>query len=75
MTVTTGLLHEAAVLVTATRHATAPALQRHLRVTFPVALRLLDELTAAGICGPSNGTIPRDVLMTTEQAERALRRR
>ncbi|MEW6649334.1 MAG: DNA translocase FtsK [Chloroflexota bacterium] len=49
------LLEQAIDLVRKTRRASASLLQRRLRIGFPRAARLLDELEEMGIVGPSQG--------------------
>ena len=44
--------------------ASASYLQRKLRVGYARAARILDELEEAGIIGPSNGSKPREILVT-----------
>ena len=44
-------------------------LQRMFKVGFNRAARIVDQLAAAGIVGPEEGTKPRKVLMSSEQLE------
>lgn len=44
-------------------------LQRHLRIGFNRAARIMDQLYAAGVVSKDEGTKPRKVLMTKEQFE------
>jgi S-DNA-T family DNA segregation ATPase FtsK/SpoIIIE len=46
-------------------------LQRRLRVGYPRAARLMDELEAQGIVGPAEGGGSREVFAAEEQAEEA----
>lgn len=58
------LFEDAKALVLETQKASASMLQRRLSVGFNRATRLMDELEAAGVIGPAEGTKPRKVLMT-----------
>ncbi len=58
------LVEEAISLVQETRRASASLLQRRLRIGYPRAARLLDQLEEMGIVGPSQGGgRERDVLV------------
>lgn len=61
------LLHHAADLVTETRFGSTSLLQRRLRLDFAQATRLMDQLEAAGVVGPPQGTNARDVLVTVDE--------
>ena len=41
-------------------------MQRKLRIGYPRAARLLDFLTNNGVVGPSRGSKPREILVSTE---------
>lgn len=58
------LFEEARALVVETQKASASMIQRRLSVGFNRATRLMEELEAAGVIGPAEGTKPRKVLMT-----------
>lgn len=58
------LFEEARALVIETQKASASMLQRRLSVGFNRATRLMEELEAAGVIGPAEGTKPRKVLQT-----------
>ncbi|WP_295505142.1 DNA translocase FtsK [uncultured Streptococcus sp.] len=58
------LFEEAKALVIETQKASASMLQRRLSVGFNRATRLMEELEAAGVIGPAEGTKPRKVLQT-----------
>jgi S-DNA-T family DNA segregation ATPase FtsK/SpoIIIE len=49
------LLEQAIEVVRHSQHASASLLQRRLRVGYPRAARLLDELEELGVVGPSQG--------------------
>lgn len=63
------LFEDAKALVIETQKASASMLQRRLSVGFNRATRLMDELEAAGVIGPAEGTKPRKVLMTKPTPE------
>lgn len=63
------LFEDAKALILETQKASASMLQRHLSVGFNRATRLMDELEAAGVIGPAEGTKPRKVLMTKPTPE------
>ncbi|MGT2910436.1 DNA translocase FtsK [Streptococcus cameli] len=58
------LFTEAKALVIETQKASASMIQRRLSVGFNRATRLMEELEAAGVIGPAEGTKPRKVLET-----------
>lgn len=58
------LFEEAKSLVIETQKASASMIQRRLSVGFNRATRLMEELEAAGVIGPAEGTKPRKVLQT-----------
>lgn len=57
------LFDEAVTVVTQYDRASASLLQRRLKVGYARAARILDELEAAGIVGPADGSKPREVLV------------
>ncbi|MCX8024259.1 MAG: DNA translocase FtsK, partial [Thermanaerothrix sp.] len=62
------LLEQAITLVRRTQRASASLLQRRLRIGYPRAARLLDELEAMGIVGPAQGGgREREVLLPPEE--------
>lgn len=64
------LLDKAVEIVRRDQHASASLLQRRLRVGYPRAARLIDELEEMGIVGPSQGGgKERDVLVPPEDEE------
>ncbi|MEM5774791.1 MAG: FtsK/SpoIIIE domain-containing protein, partial [Anaerolineaceae bacterium] len=64
------LVEEAIKVVRETRHASASLLQRRLRIGYPRAARLIDELEELGVVGPSQGGgKERDVLISAEDEE------
>jgi S-DNA-T family DNA segregation ATPase FtsK/SpoIIIE len=49
------LVKKAIAIVRETQRASASMLQRRLRIGYPRAARLMDELEALGVIGPSQG--------------------
>jgi S-DNA-T family DNA segregation ATPase FtsK/SpoIIIE len=63
---------EAVKLISQTGKASASLFQRHLKLGYARAARLLDQLEGAGIVGPGQGAKPRDILIphqTTDNPE------
>ncbi len=61
------LIEEAKSLIMASQHASASLLQRRLRIGYPRAARLLDQLEEMGLVGPSpGGGREREVLVDPE---------
>lgn len=58
------LLEDAVRFVIETEKASTSLLQRRFRVGYNRAARLVDELEARGVVGPSRGSKPREVTMT-----------
>jgi S-DNA-T family DNA segregation ATPase FtsK/SpoIIIE len=50
-----GLVKKAILMVRESRHASASLLQRRLKIGYPRAARLMDELEELGVVGPSQG--------------------
>ena len=64
------LVERAIEIVRETQRASASLLQRRLRIGYPRAARLIDELEELGIVGPSRGGgREREVLMNKEEDE------
>ncbi len=62
-----GLIEQAVSIVKQSQRASASLLQRRLRVGYPRAARLLDQLEEMGVVGPSQGGgKERDVLVSAE---------
>ncbi len=65
-----GLIEQAISIVRSTQRASASLLQRRLRIGYPRAARLLDQLEEMGVVGPSQGGgKERDVLPFDEENE------
>ena len=60
------LFEDAARIVVGMQSGSTSMLQRRLKLGYNRAGRLMDELEAAGIVGGSQGSKPRDVLISTE---------
>jgi len=62
-----GLIEQAVSIVRSSQRASASLLQRRLRIGYPRAARLLDQLEEMGVVGPSlGGGKERDVLVSPE---------
>ncbi|MBI4530155.1 MAG: DNA translocase FtsK 4TM domain-containing protein [Candidatus Latescibacteria bacterium] len=68
------LFEEAARTVVHYQQGSASLLQRRLKVGYARAARLIDELEAAGIVGPAEGSRSREVLVDEDLLEEMLRR-
>jgi len=56
---------DAVALVTKTRQASISMIQRHLRVGYNRAARMIEVMEKEGVVGPSDGVKPREVLVTS----------
>jgi S-DNA-T family DNA segregation ATPase FtsK/SpoIIIE len=54
---------EAVALITRTRQASISMIQRHLRIGYNRAARIIEVMEKEGIVGPSDGAKPREVLV------------
>jgi S-DNA-T family DNA segregation ATPase FtsK/SpoIIIE len=64
------LVEKAIDLVTRTQRASASMLQRQLRIGYPRAARLMDELEEMGVVGPAQGGgREREVLIDPDEDE------
>ena len=60
------LFEEAAKIIVRHQQGSVSLLQRRLKVGYSRAARLIDELEAAGIVGPFDGSKAREVLVETD---------
>ena len=64
------LVNQAVEIVKSSGHASASMLQRRLRIGYPRAARLIDELEEMGVVGPSQGGgRERDVLVNDDEED------
>jgi S-DNA-T family DNA segregation ATPase FtsK/SpoIIIE len=56
------LFNEAVGLVHSSGKASASLMQRHLKIGYARAARILDELEQAGVVGPADGAKPRQII-------------
>ena len=64
------LFREAAEVVIQHQHGSTSLLQRRLKIGYGRAARVIDQLHAAGILGPPDGSKPRDVLAGLDDLDR-----
>lgn len=63
------LFNDAAVFVVEQGQASVSSIQRHFRIGYNRAARLVDELESCNVVSGANGSKPRQVLMTKENFE------
>jgi S-DNA-T family DNA segregation ATPase FtsK/SpoIIIE len=56
---------DAVALIAKTKQASISMIQRHLRIGYNRAARIIETMEKEGIVGPSDGAKPRDVLITS----------
>lgn len=61
------LMKEVLAYIVETKKVSASLLQRRFRIGYNRAARIVDDLEASGLIGPSEGSKPREVLMTESQ--------
>jgi S-DNA-T family DNA segregation ATPase FtsK/SpoIIIE len=64
------LFREAADVVVQNQGGSTSLLQRRLKVGYGRAARIIDQLHAAGVLGPPDGSKPRDVLVGLDELDR-----
>jgi S-DNA-T family DNA segregation ATPase FtsK/SpoIIIE len=64
------LFREAAEVVVQNQQGSTSLLQRRLKVGYGRAARIIDQLHAAGVLGPPDGSKPRDVLCGLDELDR-----
>jgi len=60
---------DAVALITKTGQASISMIQRHLRIGYNRAARIIEKMEKEGIVGPSDGAKPRDVLVSSFDRE------
>ena len=66
------LLEDAVDCVLSTGIASTSGVQRRFSIGYQRAARLIDTMAELGIVGPANGSKPREILMTGDQARAAI---
>ena len=66
------LLGEAVNCVMSTGIASSSGIQRRFSIGYTRAARLIDTMAELGIVGPSQGSKPRDILMSADEARQAV---
>ncbi|MBQ8993893.1 MAG: DNA translocase FtsK, partial [Turicibacter sp.] len=61
------IMREVLAYIIETKKVSASLLQRRFRIGYNRAARIVDDLEAGGLIGPSEGSKPREVLMTESQ--------
>ena len=61
------MLPQAVEVIFDTKQASVSMLQRRLKLGYARAARIMDEMEEKGIVGPSQGSKPRDILISREQ--------
>ena len=61
------LYDDAVAFVVAEEKASTSLIQRHFRIGYNRAANIIDQMEAAGIIGPQDGSKPRQVLLTKER--------
>jgi S-DNA-T family DNA segregation ATPase FtsK/SpoIIIE len=69
------LVNQAITIIVQTQNASTAYLQRKLKLGFPRAARIMDEIEEMGIIGPQEGSKPRKIMITADEwAEMQARR-
>lgn len=61
------LVNQAITIIVETGNASTAFLQRKLKLGFPRAARIMDDIEAMGIIGPQEGAKPRKIMITKEE--------
>ncbi|MBR6871940.1 MAG: hypothetical protein IKN17_00370 [Ruminococcus sp.] len=61
------LVNQAITIIVETGNASTAFLQRRLKLGFPRAARIMDEIEQMGIIGPQEGSKPRKINITKEE--------
>ncbi len=66
------LMREVIAYIMETKKVSASLLQRRFRIGYNRAARMVEDLEMAGLIGPSEGSKPREVLMSETQCQELL---